>query len=55
MAAREDVEKLIELVSTALKKELNNPDRITKFAKYLTPPTPEESTFAVKELLALRH
>ncbi len=51
LAAREDVEKLIGMVSAALKKELSNPERITKFARNLTAPTPEESAFAIKELL----
>ncbi|MCE9532994.1 MAG: hypothetical protein K8T89_18000, partial [Planctomycetes bacterium] len=48
--ARDQVETLINLVSVALKKELTDPVRITKFAKNLSA-TPEESAFALKELL----
>ncbi len=48
--ARENVEKLIKSISDALKKELSNPERITKLAKNLTA-TPEEAAFAQKELL----
>lgn len=47
---RDNVEKLIQLTNDALKKELANPDRITKFAKNLTA-SPEEIAFAQKELL----
>ncbi len=47
--AHTNVETLIQSVSEALKKELSNPDRITKFAKNLTA-TPEEAAFALKEL-----
>jgi len=47
---RENVETLIKMVSEALKKELSNPARITKFAKNLSA-TPEEAAFAQKELM----
>jgi CheY-like chemotaxis protein len=49
--ARTNVEKLIQLTSDALKKELSNPERITRFAKALVAPIPEEAAFAQKELL----
>jgi CheY-like chemotaxis protein len=49
--ARQNVEKLITLVSDALKKELSDPDRIMKYARRLTAETPEEIAFAQKELL----
>jgi CheY-like chemotaxis protein len=48
--ARADVEKLIQMVNDALKKELGDPVRIAKFARNLTA-TPEEAAFAIKELV----
>jgi CheY-like chemotaxis protein len=47
--ARENVEKIIGMVTEALRKELSDPERITRFAKNLTA-TPEEAAFAQKEL-----
>src|SRR5262249_1406343 len=46
---RQNVETLIKMVSTALKNELGNPERIAKFARNLVA-TPEEAAFAQKEL-----
>ena len=47
--ARANVETLIGKVSLALKNQLTDPVRITKFAKNLSA-TPEEAAFALKEL-----
>jgi hypothetical protein len=47
--ARTNTETLIKMISTALKNELSNPDRIAKFARNLAG-SPEESAFAIKEL-----
>jgi len=47
--ARDNVEKLIAMMSVALKNELADPVRIARFAKNLSE-TPEEAAFALKEL-----
>ena len=47
--AKANVETLISKISAAIEKELNNPDRIRRFAIALAG-TPEESSFALNEL-----
>jgi CheY-like chemotaxis protein len=48
--AKDDVEKLIQGVTTALEKHLSNQERIAKFVKNLASGEPEERAFAIKEL-----
>src|SRR5262249_11730953 len=48
--AKDEVEKLIQGVTTALEKHLSNQDRIAKFVKNLASGEPEERAFAIKEL-----
>jgi hypothetical protein len=45
-----NVEKLIQLTTTALEKHLSDRDRIAKFVKNLASGEPEERAFALKEL-----
>jgi CheY-like chemotaxis protein len=47
--AKANVETLITKISTAVERELSNPDRIRRYANALSGP-PEESAFALKEL-----
>lgn len=47
--AKANVETLISKLSAAIEKELNNPERIRRFATALAGP-PEESAFALNEL-----
>jgi CheY-like chemotaxis protein len=47
--ARKDLEDFLERTTTALKKVLGDPVRITKFARNLTA-TPEERVYAIAEL-----